>query len=121
MKILIDMNLSPQWVDLLRNAGYEAVHWSDVGPMNAPDREIMAYAKVHGFIVFTHDLDFGAILATTQAASPSVVQLRTQDVHPDHLGALVLLVFTSFEQQLASGALISVDEVHQRVRILPIG
>ena len=93
MKILIDMNLSPQWVDLLIKAGYGAVHWSDVGP----------------------------ILATTQAASPSVVQLRTQDVHPDHLGALVLLVFTSFEQQLASGALISVDEVHQRVRILPIG
>jgi len=121
MKILIDMNLPPKWVDLLRKAGHEAVHWSDVGPMNAPDREIMAYAKAHEFVVFTHDLDFGAILATTQAAGPSVVQLRTQDVHPDHLGALAISVFTSFEQHLASGVLISVDEAHHRVRILPIG
>ncbi len=45
------------------------------GPMNAPDKEIMDYATKHGHGVFTHDLDFGAILATTKADGPSVVQL----------------------------------------------
>ena len=31
MKLLIDMNLSPSWVEALRVMGFEAVHWSNVG------------------------------------------------------------------------------------------
>jgi predicted nuclease of predicted toxin-antitoxin system len=31
MRFLVDMNLSPRWVDLLAAAGYEAAHWNDVG------------------------------------------------------------------------------------------
>jgi predicted nuclease of predicted toxin-antitoxin system len=27
MKLLVDMNLSPRWVDLLADAGIEAAHW----------------------------------------------------------------------------------------------
>jgi predicted nuclease of predicted toxin-antitoxin system len=30
MKILIDMNLSPLWVDVLTAAGIEAMHWSTI-------------------------------------------------------------------------------------------
>jgi predicted nuclease of predicted toxin-antitoxin system len=120
MKILVDMNLSPSWVSVLQGGGHEAVHWSHVGPMNAPDKEIMDYATKHGYVVFAHDLDFGAILATTRADGPSVVQLRIQNIHRDHLASLALSVFSSFEQHLESGALISVDESQQRVRILPI-
>ncbi len=46
MKILIDMNLSPSWTGVLNEAGIEAVHWSQVGPANAPDPAMMAYAAV---------------------------------------------------------------------------
>jgi predicted nuclease of predicted toxin-antitoxin system len=42
MKLLVDTNLSPRWVGLLGAAGVDAVHWSTVGPKNAPDTEIMA-------------------------------------------------------------------------------
>ncbi|MFH0728984.1 MAG: hypothetical protein V2B19_21930 [Pseudomonadota bacterium] len=28
MKLLIDMNLSPQWVPVLEASGWKAVHWS---------------------------------------------------------------------------------------------
>src|SRR6218665_1296178 len=31
MKLLVDMNLSPRWVDVLADAGIEAAHWSAVG------------------------------------------------------------------------------------------
>ena len=37
-----------------------AIHWSTIGVANASDEEIMAWAKENGYIVFTHDLDFGA-------------------------------------------------------------
>jgi predicted nuclease of predicted toxin-antitoxin system len=44
VKLLVDMNLSPHWVDRLNAAGLPAVHWSGVGRMDAADIEIMAYA-----------------------------------------------------------------------------
>ena len=86
MKILIDMNLSPEWVEVLKRAGWDAIHWSTVGDMCAPDDVIMSLARENNFVVFTHDLDFGVLLALTQAESPSVIQVRTQDVFPDVLG-----------------------------------
>jgi len=120
MKILIDMNLSPAWVPVLEEAGFEVSHWSNVGEFNAPDETILAWAKSHGYIVFTHDLDFGAILAATKMASPSVLQIRTQNVNPYHIGALVISVLNQFQEHLQKGALISVDEEKARARILPI-
>jgi predicted nuclease of predicted toxin-antitoxin system len=88
VKIVIDMNLSPKWVSILKSAGHEAIHWSQVGAPNAPDREIMGWARTNNHVVFTHDLDFGAILAATDANSPSVFQIRSQDVSPKRLSAL---------------------------------
>jgi len=61
------MNLSPRWVSVLGNSSIEAAHWSSLGARNAPDSEIMAYAKANDYVVLTHDLDFGAILAVTHA------------------------------------------------------
>lgn len=82
MKILIDMNLSPDWTAFLEAENIEAVHWSSVGKPDAPDEEIMRFARENDFAVFTHDLDFGAMLALTQAMSPSVLQVRAQDILP---------------------------------------
>jgi predicted nuclease of predicted toxin-antitoxin system len=45
MKLLIDMNLSPKWVSVLKEAGWETVHWSEIGNPDAPDHEILSYAK----------------------------------------------------------------------------
>jgi predicted nuclease of predicted toxin-antitoxin system len=45
MKLLVDMNLSPRWVPFLAASQLDAVHWSMVGPVNATDTEIMAYAR----------------------------------------------------------------------------
>ena len=47
MKILIDMNLSPRWVKLFDDASVESAHWSTIGATNAPDKEIMDYAKAN--------------------------------------------------------------------------
>jgi len=42
MKLLVDMNLSPDWAAVLEKAGWETVHWSSVSNLRAPDFEIMA-------------------------------------------------------------------------------
>ena len=67
MKILLDMNLSPEWVPFLTSAGFDAVHWSTVGDRRATDTELMTWARENGCPVFTHDMDFGALLAATRA------------------------------------------------------
>lgn len=77
MKLLVDMNLSPAWLPVLQAAGHEVQHWSTKGNPRALDREIMAWARQNGYVVFTHDLDFGALLAVTGAEGPSVIQVRT--------------------------------------------
>jgi len=76
VKILIDVNLSPRWVEILSNHGFEAVHWTSIGDPRAPDAVLLCWAKVNDAVVFTHDLDFGAILAATGGSAPSVIQLR---------------------------------------------
>jgi predicted nuclease of predicted toxin-antitoxin system len=121
MKIVIDMNLSPDWVKVLENAGWQTVHWSTVGDIRAADAVIMSWARENDFIVFTHDLDFGVLLALTQAESPSVIQVRTQDVFPEVLGAQLVKVLKEHQSVLEKGALLTVDEEKSRVRILPFG
>jgi len=73
VRILIDMNLPPRWKAVFERAGYAARHWSEVGPPDATDRDIMRWARKQDYIVFTHDLDFSARLAATQATAPSVI------------------------------------------------
>ena len=120
MKVLVDMNRSPQWVPVLEQHGWPAVHWSQVGDPRAPDAAILAWAKANGYVVFTHDLDFGAILAATQVEGPSVIQVRAQNVLPNYLGASVIAAIRQHEALLEAGALISVDETTSRARILPL-
>lgn len=96
------------------------MHWSDIGKPEAPDREILSWARTNGYVVFTHDLDFGAILAATEAEAPSVLQLRATDVMPDAAGNQVLSALRKFESELSRGALISLDTGGSRVRLLPL-
>jgi predicted nuclease of predicted toxin-antitoxin system len=120
MKLLVDMNLSPRWVSLLADAGMEAAHWSMLGARNAPDTEIMAFAKANGYVVLTHDLDFSAILAATHGDKPSVVQIRAEDVSPDVIGGLVIAALRQMSAELEEGALLTIDPNRTRLRLLPL-
>jgi len=120
MKILIDMNLSPDWVTAFAAAEIESVHWSTIGDPRADDIKIVEYARANGYIVFTHDLDFGTILALTHSLGPSVIQVRSQDILPSVLAKTVVSVVRQNEAALDQGALIVVDKARARVRILPL-
>lgn len=121
LTFLIDMNLPPAWVERLAREGWTSVHWSTIGDARATDPTVMEYARTHGHVVFTHDLDFGAIMAQAKSGRPSVIQVRAQDVRPESLGDLVVNAVREHEKILKTGALLTIDESTMRVRVLPIG
>ena len=120
MKLLVDMNLSPEWCTELERAGFDSKHWSSIGDPRASDVVIMTWARDNSYVVLTHDLDFTTLLATTSAFGPSVVQVRAQDVTPLYLGALVVRAIRAHMEDLNQGALVTIDNVSARVRVLPL-
>lgn len=121
MKVLLDMNLSPSWISLLEAEGYETKHWSQIGSPSAPDTEIMQWARENGFVVFTHDLDYGALLFATQTIAPSVIQLRIEDIRPKRVGEIVLQALRKAKNQIEQGALVTIDIRKGRIHLLPLG
>ncbi len=120
MKILVDMNLSPMWVPFLVTHGIEAVPWSTIGEPSASDAQILDYAAQNDLVVFTNDLDFGMLLAACKSRGPSVIQVRTQDVLPSAIGAVILRAIEAGRNHLDTRAIVSVDLIQNRIRLLPI-
>ena len=120
MKLVLDMNLPPSWVEFLSGHGFEALHWSSVGDGGATDREIMQSALDSEYVDFTHDLDLTTLLAVSDAKGPSIVQRRSQDVLADAVGDQVVAVLKKHEDALRRGSIVTVDMVSSRVRLLPM-
>jgi uncharacterized protein (DUF433 family) len=66
IKLVVDVNLSPWGLTCSPTTVGSAVHWSTIGDPRAKDRTVMAWARENGYVVFTHDLDFGMLLALTR-------------------------------------------------------
>ncbi len=79
----------------------------------------MAWAREHGYVVVTHDLDFLALLAATRAISPSVIQMRTQDVLPNALQRVLIHAIKPFNHQFEEGTQILADLQRAKARVLP--
>jgi predicted nuclease of predicted toxin-antitoxin system len=121
MRILVDMNLTPRWVQFFVIARIEAVHWSCLGSGEAPDLEIFAYAREHDYVILTNDLDFPQIVAYSRAAKPSVILLRGEPLTPDVRGGAVLVAIEASRTELESGAILTIDWTDRpRARILPL-
>jgi len=96
------------------------MHWSTLGAANAPDSEIMLYAKLNDYVVLTHDLDFSSILAATNGDKPSVVQIRSEDLSLDVIGQQVINALRQTATEVEDGALITIDPNRTRLRVLPL-
>ena len=120
MKFLLDMNVSPLWVDLLNGAGHEAVHWSSVGEITESDEQIAAVARSNKQVVISNDLDFGKLLASTGDIAPSVIQLRLGRNDPSKMIGMVVPGIANSLKELEEGAILTVEPQARRLRILPI-
>jgi predicted nuclease of predicted toxin-antitoxin system len=120
VKIVIDMNLSHDWIGFLEAHGHEALHWSRIGPIDAPDEIIAEWTADKDATILTNDLDFGHIHALAGSLRPSVIQLRSPDLRPESIGDMVLKAIVATSESLSSGAIVTVSSLHVRVRNLPI-
>jgi predicted nuclease of predicted toxin-antitoxin system len=120
MRFLADAGISPMTAQYLRDSGHDVVHVRDLAMQRASDTSIIERARADGRIVLTFDLDFGALLALGVVNRPSVVIFRLSDERADAVNRRLEAVLSAQRQALESGALILVEDVRYRVRVLPI-
>ncbi len=80
----------------------------------------MQFARDNDWVVLTHDLDFGNILAATGGSKPSVVQIRSGDVGVARIGTQVIGALALCAEELNAGALVTIDTSRTRIRLLPL-
>jgi predicted nuclease of predicted toxin-antitoxin system len=114
------MNISPLTVEQLRNLEWDVIRVSEIMDIRSKDTEILLYARENDRVIITQDIDFSMLLAISGFKKPSVINLRLEENKPDLATKRLLNVVTAMENELAEGAVLSVDEVSVRYRLLPI-
>jgi predicted nuclease of predicted toxin-antitoxin system len=120
MKILLDQGTPRSAAALLRQAGFDTVHTSEIGMAESADREILQRAFVEGRVVVTLDADFHALLALSQARQPSVIRIRMEGLRAEAFSELLQSVVQRCSADLGSGAMVSVRDFQIRMRLLPV-
>jgi predicted nuclease of predicted toxin-antitoxin system len=120
VRFLADMGVSLTTVEALRATGHDAVHLRDEDLIRLPDAEIAAKAVAETRVVLTFDLDFGDILAAARSGAPSVVIFRLRNQTPAAVNPRLFRIIAECSAELASGAIVIVEDDGFRVRRLPI-
>jgi predicted nuclease of predicted toxin-antitoxin system len=120
VRLLCDLHISPRTVDFLKALGHDAIRVTDVLPANAEDATIVTTARNDSRVILTQDLDFSALVAIGQQASPSVISLRLASARVDLVNDALRRSLPLVEQDVAGGALVVIEEQRIRIRPLPI-
>lgn len=75
IRFMVDAQLPPALVRLLRARGFEAEHVHEVGLGGAPDQAIWQRAEARALVIITKDEDF-PLLAGRMNGGPPVVWVR---------------------------------------------
>jgi len=117
---LADMNISPISVRDLRNDGWSIIRVSEVLAADSADDLILDYAREHGLVIITHDLDFSRLLAVGGHDGPSVINLRLDEPSPGRVAKRLRSARSTLIDLIASkGAVITITDAAIRYRRLP--
>jgi len=121
VRFLIDNNLSPLLAEGMKAAGHDAVHVRDLGMQAAADPTVLEHARSENRVLVSADTDFGALLARSQASSPSVLLIRRLAGRraADQV-AIILANLQPIAEDLAVGAVVVLGDEWLRVRRLPL-
>jgi predicted nuclease of predicted toxin-antitoxin system len=120
MKFLLDQGLPRSTVGHLQALGHEAEHVGNLGMATATDEVILAEGKSRSAIVVTLDSDFHALLALSNASSPSVIRIRMQGLKGKNVATILEQVVEATEQELIAGAAVTVTDRRLALRRLPL-
>ena len=120
MKLVVDMNFGPRWVERLRAHGVDAIHWAEIGPPNAPDEQVVSWARSHESVVVTQDKGVAGRVVRTGAAGPSVIQIRNAQAMEAGLPARIAALATEHTADLERGAILVFDAARDRLRVRPL-
>ncbi len=121
IRLLADVNVSGRVVERLRALGWSVERSTDHVVASAADDAVLDLATSRGMVLVTRDQDFAALLASSGARQPSVVNIRCATVEPDALAALVDAALREAATELAAGAIVTIDDTAARVHRLPLG
>ncbi len=122
MRFLIDNALSPQVSRALVGAGHDSVHVRELGCQADSDARIFARAGDERRILVSADTDFAALLAAQSTVAPSLILFRHGVEHrPARQVEILLANLDALAEDLAAGALVTIEPTRLRVRRLPIG
>jgi predicted nuclease of predicted toxin-antitoxin system len=121
VKFLLDQNVSPALVGLLTDADHLAEHVRDLGMREAPDDVVLAAARLADAVLISSHTDFGELLARSNANEPSVILLRRQEGRrASEIASLIVANLQAVADDLASGAIVVLDDDRVRIRSLPL-
>jgi len=120
MKFLLDQGLPRSTVHHLQGMGLEAEHVGSLGLATASDETILDEGRNRGAIVVTLDSDFHALLALSNASSPSVIRIRMQGLKGEDVARVIRQVVEATERDLVAGAAITVTDRRLALRRLPL-
>ena len=84
------------------------------------DWQILEKARKEGYILLTHDLDFGDLLAASGADLPSVVIFRLRNMRPENVIRYLSKIISQYPKNLEDGAILTTTEGRIRMRHLPL-
>lgn len=120
IRLLADVHISPKTVADLQKQGYEIMRSSEVLPANAPDINILEFARTENWVVLTQDLDFSMLVALSRYSQPSLITLRLSSAKPDIVTQKLLDVLPQIEEALQEGSAITIQDDSIRIRKLPV-
>jgi predicted nuclease of predicted toxin-antitoxin system len=120
IRLLADVHISPKTVADLQKQGYETMRSSEFLPANAPDINILEFARTENWVVLTQDLDFSMLVALSRYSQPSLITLRLSSAKPDIVTQKLLDVLPQIEEALQEGSAITIQDESIRIRKLPV-
>ena len=120
IRLLADVHISPKTVGDLQKQGYEIIRSSEVLPANAPDINILEFARTENWVVLTQDLDSSMLVALSRYSQPSLITLRLSSAKPDIVTQKLLDVLPQIEESLQEGSAITIQDESIRIRKLPV-
>ena len=120
IRLLADVHISPKTVGDLQKQGYKIMRSSEFLPANAPDINILEFARTENWVVLTQDLDFSMLVALSRYSQPSLITLRLSSAKPDIVTQKLLDVLPQIEEALQEGSAITIQDESIRIRKLPV-